>query len=194
MTGYSFDCLSSASSRHLTEQRTTMYAAGVRGFFRGIKTSVVAAAILLAWDAVIGAGTFMTSMLICPIWFFVNLVRFPSNRSDWGVALIRIGIPASMFGLVLANNNLQLQVAESRAQRVIAACMAYHAANGKFPDKLDELVPKYMTYVPSARYCPGPWSQFRYYNGENPSLFWYIFPPYDRKIYNFNTRRWSYMN
>jgi hypothetical protein len=171
-----------------------MHPAGVRGFFREIKRSVVGAAVLLAGDAVIGGGTFMTSMIICTFWFLVSLVRNLNKRLGWAIALVRIGIPASILGLVLANNHFQLQVADARAQRVIAACVAYQTANGKFPEKLNELVPKYMPFIPSARYCPGPWSQFRYYNGENPSLFWYIFPPFDRKIYNFNTRSWSYMN
>jgi hypothetical protein len=191
---YSFDCFCGARSRRWTERKeTAMHAAGVRGFLGGIKGSVVGAAVLLTWDALIG-GTFMTSMLVCPIWFLVSLIQNAIERPGWDIALVRIGLPASLFGLVLVNNKFQLQVADARAQRVIAACVAYHAANGKFPEKLNELVPQYMPYVPSARYCPGPWSQFHYFNRGTTTLFWYVFPPYDRKIYTFDTKSWSYLN
>jgi hypothetical protein len=167
---------------------------GRQGVFRCIRGSLVRAAVLLACDAVIGGGVFMMSMLVCPVWILISLLQSAIHPPGFRLALFRLGVPALILGFVLANNGAQVRVAEARSRRVVAACEAYHTANGKFPEKLDDLVPQYMPYVPSARYCPGPWSQFHYFNRENPSLFWYIFPPYDRKIYDFETRRWHYMS
>ena len=167
---------------------------GRQGFFRGIRGSLVRAAVLLACDAVIGGGQFMMSMFVCPIWFVISLLHSPIHPPDLRFTLTRLGIPALIFGFVLANNAAQARVAEARSHRVVAACEAYRTVNGKFPEKLDDLVPQYMPYVPSARYCPGPWSQFLYFNSGSPSLLWYIFPPYGRKIYDFETRRWHYMS
>jgi hypothetical protein len=170
--------------------------AGVRRFFRGIELSVVAAAILLSWDVVLMA-TCMLSWICCPIWFVFSLLINAIERPGWSLALIRIGIPVLTFGLAWNNNAVQLRVAEANAKRVIAACEVYHAASGRFPKKLDELVPQFLNSVPPAKYCLGPPSIFYYYASSEvgrASLCWQVVPPYYRKIYNFDTRKWSYLD
>jgi hypothetical protein len=174
-------------------KETAVHVAGVRGFFRGIKRSVVAAAVLLAWDGAL-YGSFVMSWIFCPIWFLVSLLKNAIERPGWGLALVRIGIPALTLGLVRANNAVQLGVAEANAQRVVAACEEYHAANGRFPKNLDELVPQYMNSVPFAKYCLGPPGRFAYYNSGTPMLVWQVVPPYYRRIYDFHTRSWSYLD
>ena len=174
-------------------KETAVHVAGVRGFFRGIRRSVVAAAVLLAWDGAL-YGSFLMSMIFCPIWFLVSLLKNAIERPGWGLALVRIGIPALTLGLVWANNAVQLGVAEANAQRVVAACEAYHAANGRFPKSLEELVPQYMNSVPVARYCLLQPGRFDYYNSGTPMLVWQVVPPYYRKIYDFHTRSWSYLD
>lgn len=155
---------------------------------------MIGAAILLAWDGVI-AATCMFAWIVCPIWFLYSLLKNAIERPGWGLALVRIGIPAITFGLLWANNKFQLSVAEANAQRVVAACEEYHAANGSFPKKLDELVPQYLSSVPRAKYCLGPPSVF-FYNSHSGStiLFWQVVPPHLRKIYRFETRSWSYLD
>jgi hypothetical protein len=166
---------------------------GVRGYFRGIRRSVVTAAVLLAWDGAL-YGTSLTSMLVCPIWFLVSLLKNAIQRPGWVLALVRIAIPALTLALVRANDAVQLRVAEANAQRVVAACEEYNTANGTFPKKLDELVPQYMNSVPLAKYCLGPPGRFAYHNLGTPMLYWQVVPPYYRKIYNFETRSWSYLD
>ncbi len=172
-----------------------MHAAGFKSFFRDIKQSVVAAAVLLAWDGAINAS-FLMSYLSCPIWFLVSIVKNAIERPGWKLALVRIGIPALTFWLVRVNSDFQLRVAEANARRVVAACEDYHAANGRFPEKLDELVPQYLNSVPLAKYCLGPPSSYFYNSSASGStlLCWQVIPPYYRKIYNFETRSWSYLD
>jgi hypothetical protein len=172
---------------------TAVQIADLRWFFRGIKRSVVAAAVLLAWDGAL-TGSYLMSTLVCPIWFLVSLLKNAIERPGWGLALVRIGIPVWTLGLVSANNAVQLGVAEANAQRVVAACEQYHAANGMFPKKLDELVPQYLNSVPVARYCLGPSCCFYYSSLGTPMLYWQVVPPHLRKIYNFETRSWSYLD
>ncbi|WP_068420408.1 hypothetical protein [Planctomyces sp. SH-PL62] len=174
-------------------KETVAHVAGVRGFFRGIRGSVVAAGVLLVWDGAF-FGTFLFSMLICPIWFLVSLVKNAIQRPGWGLALVRIGIPALTLGLLKANDAVQLRVAEVNAQRIVAACEEYHDDNGRFPKNLDELVPQYLNSVPAAKYCMGPPGSFAYYNSGTPLLVWQVVPPYYRKIYNFDRRSWSYLD
>ena len=165
--------------------------AGLVEFLRGIKRSLVGAAVLLALDAGF-FGSMLWSSLVCPVWFVVSVLRAAIHRPGWGLALARVGIPAVTLGLVWANDAYQLGVAEANARRIIAACEAYHAANGLFPEKLDELVPQYLESVPLAKYCLGS-NRFYYYSA-TPLLWWQVVPPYYRKIYNFQTRSWSYLD
>jgi hypothetical protein len=170
-----------------------LHAVGVKGSFPGIKRSVVAAAVLLAWDGAL-TGSCLLSSLVCPIWFLVSLLKNAIERPGWRPALVRIGIPALTLGLVIANNAVQLGIAEANAQRVVAACEQYHAANGTFPKKLDELVPQYLNSVPVARYCLSPSCCFYYSSFGTPKLYWQVLPPHLRKISNFETRSWSYLD
>ena len=165
----------------------------VRGFFRGINRSLIAAAILLAWDGAL-FGTCLLAWIFCPIWFLVSLLKNAIKRPGWEIALVRIGIPAITFGLLWANNADQLGVAEANSRRVVAACEEYHAADGRFPKNLNELVPRYLNSIPRAKYCLGPPSEFAYSNLETPMLYWQVLPPHLRKIYNFHTRSWSYLD
>jgi len=159
---------------------------------RGIRLSLGMALMLLAWDAAI-TGSCLMSILVCPIWFLVSVLKNVIQRPGWRLALIRIAIPPLMLGLMLANNSLQLRIAKANAERVIAACEEFHAANGKFPETLDELVPQYLPSVPCAKYCQ-IYGELRYWNHGHPVLEWCVVPPFGRKIYNFDERRWGYLD
>jgi hypothetical protein len=162
---------------------------------RGIKGSIWGAFALLIWDAGL-FGSFLTSFLFCPIWFLVSIVKNAIQRPGWTIALIRITIPPLTLALVLANNAVQLRIAEQNAPRVAAACEQFYAANGKFPKTLDELVPRYLPSVPRAKYCYGfGFGEFVYMNFHgSPILFWYVIPPHGRRCYDFEHRRWRYLD
>jgi len=163
-------------------------------FLEAVGRGLAGAVVLLLWDAAF-AGACMASFLVCPIWFVVSLARSAIKRPGWRLALARAAIPVLTLALALANDAVQSRVAESNARRVIAACEAYREANGGYPKGLDELAPRYPPSVPPAKHCLGPWNRFRYFYGENhSSLFWYVLPPYGRKIWNFEDRRWSYLD
>lgn len=167
---------------------------GMKEFLGGIKRSLVASAVLLAFD--VGySGSLLMSSIFCPIWFLVSLLKNVVQRPGWRLALVRILLPALTFCFVRANDAVQRRGAETNAQRVVAACEAYHAANGRFPKKLDELVPQYMSSVPVAKHCLA-WGNFVYSNSGSgsPMLFWFVVPPHYRRIYDFDTRRWSHLD
>ena len=62
-------------------------------------------------------------------------------------------MPALTLALVLTNNAVQSRIAEANAAKIVKACEEFHAANGKYPKTLGELVPKYLSSVPHAKYC-----------------------------------------
>jgi hypothetical protein len=60
------------------------------------------------------------------------------------------------LGLVVADRAVQLRVAETNVQRVVAACEAYHAANGKFPKKTGRVEAGSSNAVAVPRYSRRP--------------------------------------
>jgi hypothetical protein len=174
---------------------TAVQIADLRWFYRSVRGSIGAAASVLTFDVVL-FGSILMSSIFCPIWILVSLLKSAIHRPGWGFALARILIPVSTLWLVRANDAFQLRVAESNGQRVVAACEEYHAANGRFPRTLDELVPKYINSVPVAKYCLGPGSRFFYGAPPhgNAMLAWEIVAPHYRRTYNFGTRSWAYLD
>jgi hypothetical protein len=160
---------------------------------RGIGKSIAGAFVLLFWDAVF-TGSFLMSLCVCPIWFLGSVLNNAIQRPGWRLALLRVAIPPLTLGLVLVNDAIQYRIATANAPRVVAACEEFHAANGRFPKNLDELVPRYLPSVPRAKYCLAC-GEFQYWNSEErPILVWYVVPPFGRKIYSFEDRRWGYLD
>jgi hypothetical protein len=115
------------------------------------------------------------------------------QRTGWRLALLRTAIPALTLGLAWANEAVQYRIGNENALRIIAACEGFHAANGRFPKTLGELVPRHLASIPRAKYCI-VWGEFVYFNYGKPMLVWCVVPPYGRKIYDFEDRRWSYLD
>ena len=161
----------------------------------GIRGSIAGACVLLSWDVVL-TGSFQMSFLACPIWFLVSVVKSAIQLPTGRLILLRIAIPMLTLGLVFGNNALQWKMAEANAARIIEACEEFHTANGKYPGKLEELVPGYLKTIPRAKYCVGELGEFRYWNydGQDASLMWYKIPPFGRKTYTFADRRWGYID
>ena len=158
----------------------------------GIRVSIGTAIVLLAWDAVF-TGSFLMSLIFSPIWILISVLKNTIQRPGWKIALLRIAVPVLTLVLVLANNAVQFKIGEVNAPHVIAACEEFHTANGKFPETLDELVPRYMPSVPRAKYCL-LYGEFLYMDYGHPMLVWYVVPPFGRKIYDFEQQRWNYID
>jgi hypothetical protein len=161
---------------------------------RGIGVSIGMALALLAADVAFW-GSFLLSFTICPIWIFVSILKSSIQRPGWGLALVRAAIPALTLGLVLGNNVFQQQTAKANAASIVAACQEFHAANGKFPETLDELVPRYLPSVPRAKHCL-VFGEFLYIDrgGDAPVVMWYTIPVFGKNFYDFENRRWRYID
>lgn len=157
-----------------------------------LQGSLFCFSILVFWDVVI-TGSFLFSLLICPIWFVVAVVLVIVRRPNWVVALTRIQMPLFTLVLVFANNSLQTRVARINAARVVEACEQYHEANGTYPESLDELVPRYLSSVPRAKYCLS-WGEIRYWGPPINFLDWVEVPPFGRRTYAFERGEWGYLD
>jgi hypothetical protein len=154
--------------------------------------SLILSLILIFCDMVV-YGSFLVSAFVCPIWFIVALVRACIWPVTTRLALARILAPAITVILAVVNSNLQIAHAKASETRIIQACEQYHNDNETYPDKLSDLVPRYLNSVPTAKYCC-LYGDFMYWGSPTSILTWTEVPPFGRRVYDFDRRQWRYVD
>jgi hypothetical protein len=158
-----------------------------------IRGSLFCSLVVVILDVVVD-GSYIFSAVVCPIWFIVAVVRAIVRRPTLGLAAARILIPLITLLLVLANYSVQRRIAMANAARLIQACEHYREVNGAYPERLGDLVPRYLNSVPRAKYCFS-YSEFVYFGSPpGPTLSWWECPPFGRRAYVFDTGKWRYLD
>jgi hypothetical protein len=162
--------------------------------FLGTRSGLLLGMAVCAFDA--ADGSFLLSMLVCPLWLLVSLVRGVWLRPGWGVALVRGAIPVAVLAVALLNDAFQRRLAMGRADQVVKAIGDYRDENGLYPGDLKQLVPKYLSFVPLPKNAIA-FNAFSYSGGgseSHPSLWWVDIPPHGKRSYDFDEARWSYID
>ena len=108
--------------------------------------------------------------------------------------LRNISIFLGVLVMVVAMVNVNAYIAPLHADRLIKAIESYRAATGVYPQKLDDLVPKFIDHVPYAQYTIG--GNFFYVRGgtTEPPMLWYNPHAMDHRTYYFKTKDWHYLD
>jgi hypothetical protein len=157
-----------------------------------IRLSIICSALVIFFDIIL-SGSYIFASLVCPPWFLFAVVRAVARRPSLGVASARVLIPLVTGLLVVANYTVQKKIAMRNAAQLIQACEHYRQANNAYPKRLGDLVPRYFSSVPRAKYC---WlfSEFVYHASSDHILFWYEVPPFGRRVYTFESGTWVYID
>ncbi len=160
---------------------------------RGVRGSIWGMGLLAFWD-IVATGSFVMSILICPIWLIVSVVKNAIQHPGWRLAIARVSIPLVTLALVFGNSHLQYCIGDKNIQRLINACEEYHGLNGVYPSELEQLVPRHLESIPRAKYCL-IFGEFYYISaGGQTMLVWYVIPSYGRKVYKFEDRVWRFVD
>ena len=161
-----------------------------------LRKTIITAFLLFAVDAFVlnqFAIAVFTIILGVPV-LLVKLFKAGKDRERVGLLLTKAGIYAIMIILIIGTNALNNMIAESRAKDIIAACEQFKAKNGRYPDKLTELVPDYLPAIPAAKYSVMG-APFRYFGRQDShALMYEAVPPYGRKYYVFEKKAWEYVD
>lgn len=82
--------------------------------------------------------------------------------------------------------------ARKGAQQIIAACEAYKRQTGRLPARLEQLVTAFLPKVPLAKYTL-LYNDF-WYISQSGMLTYVVLPPFGRRVYDFSTARWNYLD
>ena len=146
------------------------------------------------------SGQGLLSLLIAASGFAVLTVGAAWSVARGAIPLARRrafrgGVYLFLGAATLATMRLHAVTAETHAARVIEACRAFERRHGTLPDRLDELVPEYLSAVPRAKYTLA-WGNFTYSTSgtRDHTLMYVALPPFGRRIYHFDDNRWSQLD
>jgi hypothetical protein len=180
------------------------FSAGRRGpeHTRSVWRTVVILAILFTCDAVL-YGQGILSLLVACVGATVLLVgtlvsAIRGARARARSRLLRVGTYLLLGAATVGVTSCHRRMAARQADRVIAACRAYKAEHGDFPERLQDLVPRYFDAVPRAK-ATLAWGEFMYWttpaaDGSRKSqhvLMYRDMPPAGRRLYHFEEARWT---
>lgn len=154
------------------------------------------AALLFVLDAlVMGTGLLAAALWVLAVGWLIPkaLLLFAVRRDGRSPARLAALLVLTAVAIMLtigANNGL----ARRRAADLISAVELYRAASGHYPESLAVLVPAYLDEVPNAKYALA-YKQFVYFKHQGRAALGFIeVPPYGRPFYDFERRRWDYLN
>ena len=154
-----------------------------------LETGIAAVFIFIFESYLLGAPIFSVFVVIYLIFYLVPVCLFsfkniPRLRFYGYKLLIYTILVFSTFGF----HAYDISIAMQRADKIITAAEQYHQDNGRYPDTLENLVPAYMSEIPSPRIAPGVF----YYLGapEDPHLMFVEFPPFGRLSWSFINKVW----
>jgi len=124
----------------------------------------------------------------------VCLITFQAKKERWQVVVANVLVPIAVvvatWSLIIGN----AAMAKGKAKRIISACERYAKDHGRYPKKLDDLVPKYIRDIPVARFTI-MFSGFEYSENESKhTLCWTVIPPFLRSFYELETKRWYHLD
>ena len=136
----------------------------------------------------------MLSVLVVAWQLFVGVPKVICSRTSemrYG-KLSRLAIYLGAAIIVFSFNMLNNKIARSRAEILITAIRSYNQTENRYPENLTDLVPKYVSSVPPAKYTM-MYNDFQY-SGKYHFLFYVSVPPFLRSIYYFGSNKWSVMD
>jgi len=140
----------------------------------------------------------MTIVMILSMVFFMapRLIYFLVKKNGKVKGYIRMMIlfVCAIIAIYFARY-LNSDLAESRANKLIIAVEKYKETEKAYPDKLEQLVPKYIPSIPSAKIGIMSNNSFGYTgNTDSPFLYYYVLPPFGRRLYYFETKQWGFLD
>jgi hypothetical protein len=135
--------------------------------------------------AVIG----LAILMLGSVWSLIRGQR-PLARSRAARGALYLFLGAATFGTL----RFHAYTARVNADRVIQACRSYERANGKLPERLENLVPAFLPAVPRAKYVYS-YGEFTYLSSaEGHTLLYVAVPPFGRRLYHFEKDAWSQLD
>ena len=150
----------------------------------------------LSWAIIdaflLGQGVISVGLCIAGVFYFLpraivarqDETRFRLRLSKAAIIIVA-GVAA--LGIIVYGN----VIARERAEKLIVAVEQFHAKHGRYPKRLEEVVPAFIADIPVAKYVLIA-DKFIYFGSDSRHSLMYVFaPPFGRHVYTFEERQWT---
>jgi hypothetical protein len=138
-------------------------------------------------------GTFL-----CVVFMITNFVAFLWRRKGERAIVMKHGIRSLALCLtvfaILSTFMFNRHLGHVNARLIIKAVEDYRSEQGKYPERLEDLVPQYFSKVPRAAIRFNGTKYTYYHHKDSHRLMWAEAPPFGRRTYHFETKKWSYID
>jgi hypothetical protein len=111
--------------------------------------AITAGVAVLVLDVVLLGIT--NAALLCPLWMLAILMRLLIRRRDVLAAVVHLAIAASVMMASVMNSRREERLMEEQLRLVETAICRFHEATGKWPKRLESLVPHWIDRLPDTR-------------------------------------------
>ena len=158
-----------------------------------LKKSLITAICLFLIDALFFNQGIIAAiaLFIVVFWLIPKSIFLWLKKQSVKPQLYKCLIYFLMAIFILAANYLNNQLAASRANQIIAAVEKFKVVNHRYPKKLTELAPEYIEAIPTAKYAVFGNGFFYSSRGDDAFIGYVVIPPFGRRIYDFNSKKWG---
>jgi hypothetical protein len=157
------------------------------------KRIVIIAGSLMTLDAfVLGIPSygFIAMLLLVTASAVAAFVFLFKNRSFAKLFLIKAGVYLVASACIFFIFKFNTHTGAKNAESIIESVEAYYADHREYPRELNQLMPNYLKNIPNCAYRVF-YKSYRYtYDQNDPSLIWFVMPPYGRRVYEFKDAEW----
>ena len=156
------------------------------------KTLIIAICLFLIDALFLNQGIIAAiALLVLFFWLIPKSIFLWLKKRSVKPQLYKCLIYFLMAIFILGANYLNNQIAKSRANQIIGAVEKFKAVNHRYPKKIAELAPEYIEAIPTAKYTLYA-NGFFYSNRDDHAFIGYVaLPPFGRRIYDFNSKKWG---
>jgi hypothetical protein len=154
-------------------------------------------ALLYFFDALFVGLPFL-GILFCVVLMIANFWAFlrhrktdPSSVARYGIrSLARCLTVLGILGTFMFNRHMGYV----NARLIIKAVEDYRAAYGEYPERIEDLVPQFLSKVPRSAFRVTFTEYLYLHHNDHHSLMWVEAPPFGKPEYHFETKKWSYLD
>lgn len=159
--------------------------------------SLAVCALLYFLDALlIGLPSFGT--FLCVVFMLTNFAAFLWRRKSERSVVVKYGIRSLMLCLtvlaILSTFMFNRHLGYANARLIIKAVEDYRVEKGEYPERLQDLVPQFLSEVPDSAIRLTSTEFYYLHHKDGHSLMWTEVPFFGRRTYQFETKEWSYMD
>jgi hypothetical protein len=139
-------------------------------------------------------GQGVISFILCVAGVLYFLPRAIAARQDEARFKLRLSKAAvtsivgfAALGMIVYGN----VIAGERAEKLVVAIEQFYAKHGRYPERLEDVAPAFISEIPRAKYVVIA-DRFKYFESDSRHSLMYVeIPPYGRRIYTFEDRKWT---